>query len=277
MDPVTSKPAAGLATKVSIIAITAVLYALAKGAVAFVPSPWGVASLYIAVFIPAYFALVSHFYSVAVGAALGTFIGDTLFLTALNTTNPALSIVAGVPANFIAFLLFGWFVRKYTSWPAFVAATVSFVTLGNAMAAFLVAYPGAQVYAPVALAETAFSPSTLAFGLTAFFNSTSIPAVIIGVPLLLRATRPLFGRSMIFERFPDWGSVRGGRDRAVATTFAVGFLLIGAGFFFVSYSLSSLFWPDVTTYFAGIAIATIILVPILGTIVAPKQAVKPAY
>ncbi len=256
--------------------MVAVLYAVAKGAVAFIPSPWGVASLYIGVFIPAYFAVVSDFYAVAVGAALGTFIGDSLFLTALNTTNPALSLVAGVPANFIAFLLFGWFVRKYTSWSAFVAGTVSFVTLGNAIAAFLVAYLGGQVYAPVALVEKSFSPATLAFGLTAFFNSTSIPAVIIGVPLLLRATRPLFGRSMIVERFPDWGVIRSTRERAVALTFGVVFSVLGAAFFLVSYTLSSALWPNVTTYFAAIAIATIVLVPIIGTVVAPKQAVSPA-
>jgi hypothetical protein len=265
-----------LSTKVALIAVVAVLYAVAKGVVAFIPSPWGVASLYIAVFVPAFFAVVSDFYAVAIGAALGTFIGDTLFLTALNTTNPLLSLVAGVPANFIAFLLFGWFIRKYPSWPAFVAATVSFVTLGNAIAAFLVAYPGAYVYAPVALAESAFPPATLAFGLTAFFNSTSIPAVIIGVPILLRATRPLFGRSAILERFPDWAQARSTRERSIALVFGVVFSLVGAAFFLVSYSLSTAFWPNVTTYFSVIAIATIVLVPIIGTIVVPRQAIKPA-
>ncbi len=265
-----------LSTKVSLIAVVAVLYAVGKGAVGFIPSPWGVASLYIGVFIPAYFAVVSDFYAVAVGAALGTFIGDSLFLTALNTTNPALSLVAGVPANFIAFLLFGWFVRKYTSWSAFVAGTVSFVTLGNAIAAVLVAYVGGQVYAPVALVEQTFSPATLAFGLTAFFNSTSIPAVIIGVPILLRATRPLFGRSSILERFPDWALVRSARERGVALAFGVVFTLMGAAFFLVSYSLSSALWPNVTSYFAVIAVATIVIAPLIGTIVTPKQAVKPA-
>jgi len=97
--------ASSLSAKVSLIAIVAVLYAVGKGVVAFIPSPWGVGSLYIGVFIPAYFAIVSDYYAVAIGAALGTFIGDSLFLTALNTTNPALSLVSGVPANFVAFFL----------------------------------------------------------------------------------------------------------------------------------------------------------------------------
>lgn len=268
--------ASSLSAKVSLIAIVAVLYAVGKGVVAFIPSPWGVGSLYIGVFIPAYFAIVSDYYAVAIGAALGTFIGDSLFLTALNTTNPALSLVSGVPANFVAFFLFGWFIRRYTSWPAFVAATVSFVTLGNAMAAVLVAYPGAHVYAPVAALELKFSAATVTFGLTAFFNSTSIPAVIIGVPLLLRATRPLVGRSMILTRFPDWAAVRNARERAIALVFGVSFALIGAVFFLLSYSLSNYAWPNATTYFVGLAIATIVLVPIVGTVVAPKQAVRPA-
>src|SRR5208283_4742336 len=108
-------------SKVAIIAMTAVLYAVAKAATGYVPTPWGVGQLLIGIFVPAFFAVVADTWSVAIGAGLGTFIGDSLFLG--GSTNPALSLIAGVPANFFAFLLFGWFVKRYKSWSGFVAAT----------------------------------------------------------------------------------------------------------------------------------------------------------
>ena len=255
-----------ISNKITIIAIVAVLYAAGKGATAYIPSPWGVGSLFIGVFLPAYFALVSETLPVAVGAAMGTFMGDSLFLTSAGATTPALSLVAGAPANFIGFYLFGWFVKKYKSWPAFVAASVSFLTLGNAIAASLVVLFGAPLFGVVAVLVANFDIVSLVVGLTAFWNATSIPAIIIGVPLLVRATRPLFGRSMVLQNFPEWSAAQGVRSRLTPVAIGVVFGLLGFLFFLAAPGVTSLF-PGITTDFAVIALVTIILVPLLGTVV----------
>ena len=189
--------------------MTAVLYALAKAVTGNVPTPWGVGQLLIGIFVPAFFAVVSDTLSAAIGAGLGTFIGDSLFLT--GSTNPALSLIAGVPANFFAFLFFGWFVKRYRSWPAFVAATVSFITLGNLIAASSIVFFGANVYSNLASLVSAYYFSALILGLTLFWSVTMIPITLIVVPILVRAVKPLYSRSAILSNLPEWSevSVRG--------------------------------------------------------------------
>src|SRR5213594_1650812 len=188
-----------ITTYVGAMALTAALYAVAKGLTSFALTPFGVGQLLIFIFVPAFFAVVSPTLAVAIGAGLGTFLGDVVFLTPAGSTHPALSLVAGVPANFIAFLLFGWFVKRYRSWPAFVAATVSFVTLGNLIAATSLVLFGAALFTPVnyllitsvifglifvALGVLFFvaSPSTLGLfpGVTTYFVITVASVIIIG-------------------------------------------------------------------------------------------------
>src|SRR2546430_7405023 len=140
--------AATAAGKVTLIAMTASMYAVAKGLTAFIPTPFGVGQFLLFIFVPAFFAIVGDTLSAAIGAAMGTFLGDTIFLTPLGGTNPALSLVSGVPANFFAFLLYGYLVKKYRSWPAFISSTVLCITLGNFMAGALVVAFAAQVFAP---------------------------------------------------------------------------------------------------------------------------------
>src|SRR3989441_11669409 len=117
-------------TRVAVIAITAALYAVGKAVTGFIPTPWNVGEVLIAVFLPAFMAVVAETLPVAIGTGIGTFIGDYFV-----RTTPILSLVAGVPANFIGILLFGWFVKKYKSWSSFVAATVAFLNFVNLIAA----------------------------------------------------------------------------------------------------------------------------------------------
>lgn len=205
-----------VASKVAIIAITAVLYALAKAATGYIHTPWGVGELLVGIFVPAFFAVVSDTWSVAIGAGLGTFIGDSIFLTPLGGTNPALSLIAGVPANFVAFLLFGWFVKRYSSWGGFVAGTISFVTLGNLIAATSIVFFGAEVFTPVGPLVKAFPTAALIFGFTAFWTLTMVPFILVLVPILVEAVKPLKGRSTIVSFFPDW-SGRGTRAPLAAS------------------------------------------------------------
>lgn len=241
-----------VATKIAIMAITAILYALGKLITAFVPTPWGVGQLLVGVFLPGFMAVTSDTLSVAAGAGIGTFAGDFAV-----QTNPTLSLIAGVPANFVAFLLFGWFVKKYKSWPAFVAAAVAFVTLGNLIAAVLV-FEFAKSTIGVTL------PSSAVMGLTVFWNTTSIPAMIIGVPVLVRAVRPLFGRSKILSQFPEWTVSVGLRQSIIAVVFGLLYSVIGGAIFI--FSPGSVSTQPGLAYFALAAVVVIVFAPISGVL-----------
>lgn len=212
----------------------------------------------VGIFLPALMAVVAETIPVAIGAGLGTFLGDFLV-----RTNPALSLVAGVPANFVAFLLFGWFVKKYRSWPSFVAATVAFVTLGN-----LIAATSVYLFAGQLIGVTL--PSSAILGLTTFWNTTSIPAIIIAVPLLLRAIHPLYGRSRILKFYPDWPSAIGGRQSALALTFAMVFVAFGAVIFLLS--PSSVATAPGLGYFALAGLIVVIFGPIANVFAGSKTA-----
>lgn len=245
-----------LASRVATIAIVAALYAVGKALTAYIPTPWGIGQFLIGLFIPAFFAVVSETLPVAVGAGLGTFVGDVLFLTPLKETTPVLSLVAGVPANFFAFLFFGWFVKKYRSWPAFVASTVCFVTLGNLIAA-------------VNVVEFLGLPQRLILGFTLFWNVGGIPAVILGVPILVRATQPLIGRSTILKYQASWSGGVGPRQSAVALGFAALFVIFGAVLFLGAPGTVST-WPGLGLYFAIAAALVVVFGPLAGLLAGSK-------
>ena len=259
----TVQAASSISTKVIIIAMTAALYTVGKAVTGFIPTPFGVGQFLIGLFIPAYFAVVSETVPVAIGAGLGTFIGDVLVLAPLNETTPFLSLVAGVPANFVAFLIFGWFVKRYKSWSAFVAAAVCFVTLGNLIAAFSVV-------------ETLALPAGLILGFVVFWNVGSIPAVLVGVPILVRATKPLMDRSKILRYRPQWGVSVGARQAGIAMGFAVVFIAIGAVLFLGGGSLLPS-WSGLSLYFAISAVIVLVFGPLANLIAGSKpEAAKPA-
>lgn len=239
-----------LASRVATIAIVAALYAVGKALTAYIPSPWGIGEFLIGLFIPAYFAVVSDTFPVAIGAGLGTFVGDVVFLTPLKETTPVLSLVAGVPANFVAFLLFGWFVKKYRSWPAFVAGTICFVTLGNLIAG-------------IDVVEFLKLPQGLILGFTLFWNVGAIPAVLIGVPILLRATEPLLGRSTIIRYGAPWAGTISGRQTALALAFSALFVVFGVALFLGAPGTLST-WPGLGSYFAVAAVLVVIFGPLAG-------------
>ncbi len=251
------------ATRISVIAITALLYAVGKWATAYINTPWGVGELLVGIFFPALMAVVAETVPVAIGAGLGTFIGDFLV-----STNPALSLVAGVPANFLAFLLFGWFVKKYRSWPSFVAATVAFVTMGNLIAAVMVYFFAFRLIG-------VHIPSSAVLGLTVFWNTTSIPAIIIAVPLLLRAIRPLYGKSRILQFFPTWSSGLTRRDVVLALGCAMAFVVFGGAIFILSPSSGVSTEPGVW-YFALAAALVVIFGPFANVLAKTKSVGMPA-
>jgi hypothetical protein len=239
---------AGITAQVSVIAISAALFAVAKGLTAYIRTPWGVGQLFIASFIPVFFAVTADALPAAIGAGAGSFLGDVLFLVPLGATTPFFALTVGAPANFVATLLLAVFVKKYRSWSAFVAATVCFLTLGNFIAGALLWW-----LAPL--------PSvSLILGFTVYWDMTAIPAILIGVPILVRATGPIVGRSKVLRYSPAWSGV-GRRQMVTALVFSLLFVAIGGVIFLFAPSTVSA-WPGLATYFAIAGVVVVVFGPL---------------
>jgi hypothetical protein len=260
-----------ISSMVTVIAITAALYAVAKGITGFVPTPWGVGQILLFIFVPVFFAIVSYTLPVAIGAAIGTFIGDLIFLVPSGGTSPALSLAAGVPANFIAFYVFGTLVKKYRSWSSFIALSVASITLGNFLAAALVATLGPFLFAPLAALTSPAARITLTIGLTVLWDTTMIPTVMIAIPPLLRAVRPLVGRSTILVYYPEWSNYEVKRLLPTSLVFAFLFILVGAFFFLTPLGEQ---YAAVKTLVFVTAASLAIFGPIVGIVAGSKRLVK---
>lgn len=177
------------ALKLSLISISAALYAAAVAVTSFIPTPWGVGNFRPGVLIPAFFAVVYGPFIGGAGAAIGCFIGD-LALYLYGLTNPLLSLIAGVPANFVGFYLLGWLTSKYPSWSNFVINSFISVTVGNLIAAtgvvgFYTAITGDWAPWPIDVKIATI------VGFTFFWVATMIPFVIALMPPLIKAVKPV--------------------------------------------------------------------------------------
>ena len=247
--------------RVVTIILTAVLFAAAKGITGYIPSPWGVGQLFVASFVPIFFAAVGDTMSAAVGAAMGSFLGDMIFLLPVGATNPPLALATGVPANFVATLLFGYIVKRYRSWPMFITATVATLTLGNFMAAGLIAAIGPYIFAPL---SGLTGKILFTVGLTAFWDTTSIPAVVIVVPLLMRAVRPIAGRSTVIRDYPSWSGSEARKVAPISVIYAVLFLAVGAVFFFAPWGGSVTDITPIKTMIFIVAAILAVIAPLSG-------------
>jgi hypothetical protein len=247
--------------QISVIAISAALFAVTKGLTAYIRTPWGVGQLFIAAFIPVFFALTADTLPAAIGAGAGSFLGDVIFLVPLGATTPFYALTVGAPANFIAIFLLSSFVKRYTSWSAFVAATICFLTLGNMIAAALLVY-----LVPL--------PAQTILGFTVYWDMTAIPAILIGVPILVRATLPAIGRSKVLRYTPRWSGVGRGQ-MLVSLVFSLLFVALGGAIFFLAPSLVS-FWPGLATYFGLAAALVVVFGPIANVLAGPSAQAKKA-
>jgi len=247
VDSGTLSGKSSVTVQVSVIAISAALFAVAKGLTAYIRTPWGPGQLFIAAFIPVFFALTADTLPAAIGAAAGSFLGDMIFLVPLGATTPFFALTVGAPANFIAIFLLSAFVKRYGSWSAFVAATVCFLTLGNLIAGALLVY-----LFPLPVQDM--------LGFTVYWDMTSIPAILIGVPILVRATLPTIGRSKVLKYTPQWSRV--GRNQIlVSLVFSLAFVALGGVIFLLAPGLVA-FWPGLATYFALAAALVVIFGPL---------------
>jgi len=130
---------------------------------------------------------------------LGTFLGS-LVLSSVGLSNPLLSLVAGVPGNFVGFFLLGWLARR-GGWRMFIAATLVSLMVGN-----LIAASGVMLFfhyiVPLWAAWPVEVKLATILGLTLFWTATMVPFVLPLVPVMLRALKPFSGRDML--TIPSW-------------------------------------------------------------------------
>ncbi len=185
------------------IALVASLYALGKLATAFIPTPWGTGQLLIFIIIPVFFALYMRPLSIGLAAALGTFIGDSVFLTSFGLTNPLLSLIAGVPANFVGFYLMAWWFRKFKSWNAFALGSFISLLIGNFIAAAGVVFY-LSMFIPSLIVGGLDVKLALILGFTLFWHVTMYPLVIILNPIIFKLANPYVSSKLRGLTPPTW-------------------------------------------------------------------------
>ena len=158
-------------------AICAALYAIVNALTATLRTPWGVGEFRPGVLIPGFFAIVSGPIPAALGAAVGSFIGDMISLVPSGASTPALALFAGAPGNFLGFLIIGYVYERLKNWKGFILGTTGGLFVGNLYAAAVVVY-------------LAGLPQSLVLGLLLFWFGTMFPFVVIFVPALVRYLRP---------------------------------------------------------------------------------------
>jgi len=166
-------------------AMCAALYAVSIVAFAFIPTPFGVGHFRPTIVIPQFFAFLGGPWVAAIGAAIGTFLGDVFGLWPAGLSNPLLSLIAGVPANFFGFLLFGYLIRRFNTWQDYIWVTLVSLFIGNLIAATGVAF-SLGIFFGQNVGYTLEYRLYLITGLTLFWVITMIPFSYIITPILLR-------------------------------------------------------------------------------------------
>ncbi len=148
------------------------------------------------------------------------------------------------------------------------------MTLGNLIAAIMVVRFASLVFAPAA-GLAAFPSVNLILGYTVFWNMTAIPAIIVAVPILIRATRPLLGRSQIVRFDPQWSAGSTRRQSAVSLGFAAGFLALGAIFLYGYYASVSAIWSGLDFYVPVTALVVLVFAPLVSVVAGTGKQAKP--
>ena len=176
----------------ALISINAALYAVAKTITSFIPTPWGVGQFAPGVVVPAFFSVVFGPFVGGVGAAIGCFLGD-FALSFFGLTTPLLSLVAGVPGNFVGFYVLGWLYTKRRSLSSYFLTNFVALFIGNLVAAL-----GVLAYFLYIVPTWASWPTNLqiavVMGLTLFWVTTMVVFVTPLVPLLVIYIEPTLSK-----------------------------------------------------------------------------------
>lgn len=180
------------ALTLALISINAALYTVAIAATSPIPTPWGVGNFRPGVVIPAFFSVVFGPFVGGIGAAIGCFLGD-FALSFFGLTTPLLSLVAGVPGNFVGFYVLGWLYTKRKSLSSFVLGNFAALFVGNLVAAL-----GVLTYFLYIVPTWAAWPIdvqiAVVIGLTLFWVTTMVVFVTPLVPVLVIYVEPTLSR-----------------------------------------------------------------------------------
>jgi uncharacterized membrane protein len=222
---------------VSSAAICAALYAIVNIITSVIHTPFGIGEFRPGVVIPAFFALTAGPLPAALGAAVGSFIGDMLSLVPSGSSTVLWAIGGGGLGNFFGFLILGWVFEKMKSWRGFVLGTTAGLFVGNLIAATGVVLLG-MFFIPVSrINPFPGMPGGLALGfdlgLLLFWFGTMFPFVIILVPPLVKAMRPYASKLAVGRSYPDFSEP----NRRLVWGWSVvvaALVLIGLGFALLS-------------------------------------------
>jgi uncharacterized membrane protein len=180
------------ALSLALISINAALYTVAIAATSPIPTPWGVGNFRPGVVIPAFFSVVFGPFVGGIGAAIGCFLGD-FALSFFGLTTPLLSLVAGVPGNFVGFYVLGWLYTKRRSLSSFILDNFVALFAGNLVAAL-----GVLAYFLYIVPTWASWPINLqvavVVGLTLFWVTTMVVFVTPLVPVLVMYIEPTLSK-----------------------------------------------------------------------------------
>jgi len=176
----------------TLISINAALYAVAIAATSPIPTPWGVGNFRPGVVIPAFFSVVFGPFVGGIGAAIGCFLGD-FSLSFFGLTTPLLSLVAGVPGNFVGFYVLGWLYTKRHSLSSFILSNFIALFVGNLVAAL-----GVLAYflyiVPTWAVWSINLQVAVVVGLTLFWVTTMVVFVTPLVPVLVIYIEPTLSK-----------------------------------------------------------------------------------
>ncbi|MEM2970563.1 MAG: ECF transporter S component, partial [Candidatus Bathyarchaeia archaeon] len=180
------------ALMLTLISINAALYAVAIAVTSPIPTPWGIGHFRPGVVIPAFFTVVFGPLIGGLGAAIGCFLGD-FALSFFGLTTPMLSLVAGVPGNFIGFYVLGWLISKNRSYSSFIISNFVALLIGNFVAAL-----GVLAYFVFIVPDWILWPISLQIavvaGLTLFWVSTMVVFVTPLVPVMVTYIEPTLSK-----------------------------------------------------------------------------------
>ncbi len=171
-------------------AICAALYAIVNALTSLLKTPWGVGEFRPGVIIPGFFAVVAGPIPAAIGAGVGSFVGDMVSLVPAGGSTPFLALFVGAPANFIGFLVLGWVFQKFPTWKGFIIGTTSGLFLGN-------------LFAAEGVGAVLNLPQASAIGLLLFWFGTMFPFVVIFVPALVRFLKPQASKLTNKSSYPE--------------------------------------------------------------------------
>jgi MFS family permease len=195
---------------VATAAICASLYAIANALTSFISTPFGIGEFRPGIVIPVFFALVSGPVPAAIGAGVGSFIGDMFTLVPEGRSTFLWAVFGGGLGNFLGILALGWVYEKLKTWRGFIFGTTVGLFLGNLVAAAGVVFVG-MFFVPYSTNLNPFPKMVgnlglaggLLVGLLLFWFGTMFPFVVILDPPLVRVMRPYASQLSAGRGYPE--------------------------------------------------------------------------